>query len=143
MNFRQRWGLQICQLSKAIEERKRLTQLYRQRLSKIEGITLLKPEEIYDDYEYNYSYFPVLVGDAYGKTRDEIYDYLLKRGIYARKYFYPIVPELGCYKKEFGNVDLPIARDVSNRILCLPLFNGMSINELEEVCALLEDIRNE
>ena len=130
-------------IKKAIEERKWLTDLYRQRLSGVEGIGFFEPEKVYDDYEYNYSYFPILVDEKYGKTRDELYDYLLENGIYARKYFYPIVTELGCYKKEFEGVALSVAKEVSKKVLCLPLFNGMAMDELNEVCDLLENFKNE
>jgi len=130
-------------IEEAIKERKELTGLYRQRLKSVKGVILPEPEKMFEEYEYNYSYFPILVDKDYGKTRDELYDYLLEKGIYARKYFYPIVTKLGCYKKEFGGMELPVAEEISKKVLCLPLFNGLSKEEITEICDLMEDFKNE
>ena len=51
--------------------------------------------------------------------------------------------ELGCYKKEFEGVALSVAKEVSKKVLCLPLFNSMAMDELNEVCDLLENFKNE
>ncbi len=96
-------------IDELIEERKKLTLYYREKLSKIDGIKYFVPEDMYEDYNYNYSYFPIIVDN-----RDELYDYLKDKNILSRKYFYPIVPDFGCYKDKYKNASVPIARKMAS-----------------------------
>ena len=82
---------------------------------------------------HNYSYFPVLIDPAeFGAGRDELHDYLKKKNIVTRKYFFPLVsdsPEFKMYK----TVSLPVAEKIANSILCLPLFHDISDDQIEAV----------
>ena len=40
-------------------------------------------------------------------------DCLKRDEIYARKYFYPAVNDMTCYKDQYSKYETPIARDVS------------------------------
>lgn len=54
-------------------ERKVRYDFYLDRLSKVKGIEFFQK---YNDSTNNYAYFPILVDTEYGKSRDELYNYL-------------------------------------------------------------------
>ena len=117
-----------------IESRGEAYRHYTERLSGIEGITLLK---LKDGIKQNYAYFPVLFDKkAFGKSRDDVIELLRAEDIVARKYFYPLVSA----NKEFGE-DLvkltPIAKDYSENILCLPLYAHLDIADIDRICDII------
>ncbi|MBR2753948.1 DegT/DnrJ/EryC1/StrS family aminotransferase [Candidatus Saccharibacteria bacterium] len=131
----------LAHMQEIMNERKTLVELYREQLNGLDGISYFVPEKMYDNYEYNYSYFPILIEKEYGKTRNELYDYLLENNVYARKYFYPIITQLGCYRKKYASIKLPVAEDVGRRVMCLPLYNGLSSESVLKICELIKNFR--
>ena len=116
-------------------KRKKVFELYNSLLSETKGIRLLPNQDIVR----NYAYYPVLVDkEEYGLNRDELLDLLAKENIYARKYFYPLVSE----NQGFG-IDMakntPIAKKVSENILCLPLFADLQTADVEKICKIIKD----
>ena len=119
---------------------------YRRCLSRIKGIRFLTPDMNVEkaeeewahqtDCKRNYAYFPILIEDTYGMTRDELYSRLREKNIHARKYFYPLTSDQECYKHEYVGADLPMARELSKRVLVLPFYAGMESEVLEEICEL-------
>lgn len=125
----------ICNLrhiSEYIDGRKKAYNQYIDRLSNIEGITLCK---LQNDVISNYAYFPI-VFDGYKHNRDKIKAILADNDIAARKYFYPCTNDFACYKKTKCN-GTPIAKNISNKILCLPLFHELTIEEVNLICDLI------
>jgi len=92
-----------------------------------------------EDTERNYGYFPILVEDGYGKTRDELYCQLRERNIYARKYFYPLTADQACFGKSYADVELMHARDLAGRVLTLPLYEGLYMEKAEEIVTLISE----
>jgi dTDP-4-amino-4,6-dideoxygalactose transaminase len=81
--------------------------------------------------EYNYAYYPVLF---------ESEDSLLRAvaslngsGIYPRRYFYPSLNTLSYVDA----VRMPVSEDVSARVLCLPLSNYLTTDDIERICNIL------
>lgn len=106
---------------------------YRERLAGIPGIRL---NVIQEGVERNCAYFPV-VFDGYKRSRDEIFDRLLSRGIRARKYFYPATNDFDCYDADPNQT--PIALHTSQCVLCLPMYADLTCAEVDEICdAVLE-----
>ncbi len=129
----------LCNLNhieEAIKNRKERYEFYRRELSKVKGIRLFKENE---DTERNYGYFPILVEDGYGKTRDELYCQLRERNIYARKYFYPLTADQACFGKSYADVELMHARDLAGRVLTLPLYEGLYMEKAEEIVTLISE----
>jgi len=58
--------------------------------------------------------------------------------IYPRRYFYPSLDELPYLKK----VELPIARSISNRVLCLPLYHTLTYEEIDFVARIMLRVQN-
>ena len=127
----------ICNLrhlDREIEKRKKVVEHYRKRLSNIKGIKLVEPQK---DVISNYAYFPV-VFDGF-KDRDTIYEELKKHDIIARKYFYPLANNVTCYK-DLKTADVnqtPVAKYISERVLTLPLYADLSIEDVDRICDII------
>ena len=118
-----------------ISKRKMVAEHYRQRLSGVSGIFLCESQK---DVTPNYAYFPV-VFDGYKKTRDEVFEELKKNNIVARKYFFPLVNEMDCYKS-FKTADVsktPIAKHIADRVLTLPMYAGLSLEDVDSICDII------
>lgn len=129
----------LCNLehiNEAISKRKLYWELYKKELSNVQGIRFFKDNI---NLVRNYSYFPVLVEDDYPLNRNELYDYLRKHNIYARKYFYPLTADQSCFKNKYKKVDLNIARDLSERILVLPLYPEMERKDLNRIVNIIKE----
>lgn len=123
-----------------IAKRKRVTERYRELLSEVKGIRILKPKP---EVTSNYAYFPVLIDEtAYGRLRDEVYDILKENDIYSRKYFYPLTSDQACFRNKYQTVPLNHARYVSDRILVLPLYADLSLEDVAEIANLMKEIGN-
>lgn len=128
----------ICNLRHLDEEiakRKKVVERYRERLSDVEGIKL---NAIQENVESNYAYFPV-VFDGYKYTRNEIYEKLKKQGITARKYFYPLTNSFECYRNypTAGVEKTPVAQHMALRVLTLPLYADLSMDDVDRICNLI------
>lgn len=115
-----------------LEKRKAVDEKYRKHLSDIPGIKL---SPIQKDVTRNYAYFPV-VFDGFKSTRDEIAERLADKGIFARKYFYPPTNEFPCYAGKYTG-ETPIASEISRKILCLPMYADLSLNDVERICRII------
>lgn len=125
----------LCNLkyiNENIAERKLAEETYRARLQDVSGIKL---SPVQDGVTQNYAYFPV-VFDGYKLTRDEIAQKLSENGIFARKYFYPITNEFYCYKGKYKG-DTPIAKAISEKVLTLPMYAGLTEDEVNMICDII------
>lgn len=126
----------ICNLQHFDEElakRKAAYDTYVKLLSNIPGIKLIAPQ---DGVTQNYAYMPIFF-DGYKYTREEIQARLEKYNILARKYFYPIIPELACYKDQYGHLDFPVSKHAADTVLALPMYADLSVEEVEMICKII------
>jgi len=126
----------ICNLrhvDSEIAKRKILAERYVSNLKNTIGIKLNQEQK---GIKSNYSYFPV-VFDGYRKTRDEMFEELKSEGIIARKYFYPLITSFQCYKDKFKDEDTPIAKYISERVLTLPLYANLGIDNVDRICEII------
>ena len=128
----------ICNLrhlDKEISKRRTVAERYRSHLENIAGIRL---SPVRDDVEYNYAYFPVVFDEAvFGSNRDDIFTKLAENGIGARKYFYPLTNTFDCYKGMFNADNTPIALEISMRVLTLPHYADLSMDEVDRICEII------
>lgn len=82
---------------------------------------------------FNYAYFPVLMGRHV--DMDDLMQEMAKENISPRRYFYPGLNTLE-YVDNQGNT--PISDDISSRVLCLPLYHTLEIEEQSRVINVLE-----
>jgi len=126
----------ICNLrniDEEIEKRKIIVDRYSANLSDIKGIKLLKAQT---GIKQNYAYFPVIF-DGFKKTRDEVFEELMKNNIFTRKYFYPLVSDFDCYKYQYNSSDTPIAKYIADRVLTLPLYADLSLDDVDKICKII------
>ena len=124
-----------------IAKRKRVIEHYRKRLDGVKGIRLCPPQK---DVEPNYAYFPV-VFDGYKYTRNEIFEKLQEQGITARKYFYPLTNSFECYRHypTAGVEKTPVAQRLALRVLTLPLYADLPLEDVDRICDIILDAKGE
>jgi len=127
-------------IERGIQRRKKIVETYRELLEDIEGITYLKDME---KIKHNYAYFPIVIDEnKYGKTRDEVFEKLKGYNIFARKYFYPLTSDFQCYGNiENNKEELKNSKYISDRVMTLPLYEELKIEDVEYVCNVLKEIK--
>ena len=127
----------ICNLKdieKNIRLRKKIYLKYIELLKNIKGIKL---NYVKKNVKSNYAYFPIVILDDYGISRDDLFDILNSHNIFTRKYFYPISNELDLYKNCKGKT--PIAKDISQRVLTLPIYPDLDLKDVERICKIIKE----
>ena len=81
--------------------------------------------------EFNYAYYPVVfeTEDHLLKAMDE----LKANRVFARRYFYP---SLSTIQYETMN-DAPVCEEISRRVICLPLYHDLTVEEIVFVASVL------
>jgi dTDP-4-amino-4,6-dideoxygalactose transaminase len=130
-------GLQVLErLDQLIEERKRIHHWYVERLANVPGLRL--PRSTPPHIRHNYAYFPIEVDAAEcGMDRDGLYHWMREHNVLVRRYFYPLIPELACYRHLVRQDELPVSQQVARRILNLPLYNGLTEEEVTRICEMV------
>ena len=133
----------LCTLRHVDEEivkRKRVVECYRNNLTGIEGIQL---PPIQNDVIPNYAYFPIVINeDVFGATRNEVYERLADNNIHARKYFYPLTSAFDAYHGRFDVNRTPVALHISKRVLTLPLYSNLPLEDVERICNIILSTRD-
>lgn len=129
--------LQLKHIERNTHKRKKIVERYSDLLKDVRGISLLKQVE---DAECNYSYFPILVKDDYGMSRDELYELLKEQEIFSRRYFYPLISDFQpyCGLPSANKENLPVASKAAEQILCLPLYKELAVSDIEKICNIIK-----
>lgn len=124
--------LQLKYIDRALAARERIDRRYREDLATVPGITCL-PES--SDVSSNHAYFPIFVGDGYPLARDGLYDRLRAAGIFARRYFYPLISDMPMYRGLASSrpENLPVAKRVADEVLCLPIYPELEAAQQDRV----------
>lgn len=130
---------------KQVKKRKELVERYVKNIKKINGSSDNSKIRLFDfnnqDVEYNYAYFPVIINDELGISRDELAERLwTEKNINARKYFSPIVSDMTYYKNKYGEINMPVAKKISERILTLPMYYELTIEEVDYITDSIEEL---
>lgn len=129
--------LNLKQVDDAIEARHQVAIRYREALKDVDGI------EYWNDLpgvKHNYSYFPIFVHQkTYGMTRDELYFKLKEQGIFARRYFYPLISDFSTYRglPSATKENLPVANEMAREVICLPMHHALSEDEVDRIIKLI------
>jgi dTDP-4-amino-4,6-dideoxygalactose transaminase len=130
--------LQLRHFEEVRQARKRIDGLYREALAGMAGIECLP---IPAGVEPNHSYFPIFVTADFAIDRDSLYERLKARGIYARRYFYPLLSSLPMYDglASAAPANLPVATAAAAQILCLPISPDLGDPDVERVVSAIRD----
>lgn len=130
-----RAAMGICNLRRVdeyITARKLVYERYIERLGGIPGLHIPSQQK---DATANYAYFPIYIDPKmFGKSRDMVFDELMAKEIYTRKYFYPAINEMSCYKETYKDQPTPIAHDVATHILTLPMYEKLPLEDVDKIC---------
>lgn len=129
----------LCNLKhidEVIDRRRQIYGHYMNEISKIKGVSFFSKR---DNTMDNYAYFPIIIDNNYGMTRDELYDKFHDNEIYARKYFCPITSDQACFRNKYKENDLINARQLSRRILTIPFYDSLDYGEVERVVLVLRN----
>lgn len=128
----------ICNLKHIEEEigkRRKVVERYRANLENVDGIKL---SPIQKDVVPNYAYFPVVFDEkVFGATRNEVFEKLAENDICARKYFYPLTNTFECFNGQFDVNNTPVALHISNRVLTLPLYADLPLDDVDRICNII------
>lgn len=128
----------LCNLKHVTEEidkRKRVVERYKEHLENVEGIQINITQK---DVKSNYAYFPVVFDEkVFGKSRNEVAEELAFQGIYSRKYFYPLTNTFECFNRKYNVQKTPIALHISKRILTLPLYADLTLEDVDKICSVI------
>jgi dTDP-4-amino-4,6-dideoxygalactose transaminase len=80
----------------------------------------------------NYAYYPVLFKDE--TTLLKVIAALKASGVEPRRYFYPSLNRLPFIKK---HIPCNVSEEISGRILCLPLYDSLSMEEVQMISKII------
>ncbi|HRY52562.1 MAG TPA: DegT/DnrJ/EryC1/StrS family aminotransferase [Candidatus Portnoybacteria bacterium] len=117
---------------KIINDRKKWTHLY----DKLLNNTNLEKPKIKKNTSYNFSYYPVIFSSE--AILLKALKQLHKNNIFPERFFYP---SLNAFTF-FGEQAAPVAEDIAKRMICLPLYCGLSKTRVEKVCKIIKSCLN-
>ncbi|MGD8506137.1 MAG: DegT/DnrJ/EryC1/StrS family aminotransferase [Candidatus Bathyarchaeota archaeon] len=129
---------QVRRLPEFIKNRKKIADFYNKEISKIGGI---KSQEIPKSAVTNYyKYIAFLLPEI---SRDRFKEELRERGVRpSGEVYWPPLHMQPVYKRLLGakEGDFPAAEDVCQRMLCLPIYSQMSMEEAKYVIEKVEEV---
>lgn len=120
----------ICVLediNEIVNARQAIVDYYREHLS-FKGY---RTQQLQDGLEWNAAYFPI-----WFDTKDQlelVLDQLNNAGIFPRRYFNPSLNLL----PYIAGSSCPVSEDISQKILCLPLYVGLVPQDLNVICEII------
>ncbi|MFT5752833.1 MAG: dTDP-4-amino-4,6-dideoxygalactose transaminase [Flavobacterium sp.] len=112
------------------EERKKVVDYYNSHLD----FSTLKTIKIRENTKWNYSYYPVIFESESQllKTQKVLND----NEIIPRRYFYPSLNTLPFVDGK----EMPISESIAARILCLPIYVGITNEQLNKIVSIINSI---
>jgi len=116
-------------IEKIISERRAIVDFYDNNLN----FCKIKSLKIRSNTNWNYSYYPVIF-ESESKLL-EVLEILHFNNIFPRRYFYPSLNTLNYVKES----KMKRSENISARILCLPLYVGLSKHTLEQLIGFINE----
>lgn len=128
--------LQLKHIDGALARRAEIAASYREQLDNVKGIHCLADAK---ETVANNAYFPILVKSDYRITREALYQELKDQGIFARRYFYPLISDFPMYRGMLSaqRDNLPVAANAADQVLCLPIYPNLQPLEQQRVIDVL------
>ena len=130
--FHAAMGLAVLpKIQELITERKLVFEIYKATLP----ASLQKPPYDLAEFEYNYSYYPVIFESE--KSMLAVKEELANNQVNARRYFYPslnMVPQVTGVRQA-----CPVSEDISTRVLCLPLYHGLEESDISRISSIIKN----
>ena len=123
----------LCMLDEMetiLKKREKIYKRYFEALGRI-----VKTQRQNKNSTYNFSYFPIILKDE--KQTIKIQKALNAKQIFPRRYFYPSLDTLNYIEPK---QECNISRDISKRILCLPIYPALEADDQLEIIRIVQDI---
>jgi dTDP-4-amino-4,6-dideoxygalactose transaminase len=91
----------------------------------------LKTLQLRENTQWNYSYYPAIFESEVQLLRVE--KVLNENDIFPRRYFYPSLNTIDYAKGQ----SMPVSESIASRILCLPLYAGLTDEDLNRIVSVL------
>jgi dTDP-4-amino-4,6-dideoxygalactose transaminase len=133
--------LQLKHVDRALARRAEIDAIYRNQLAGVTGIHCIGTA---GQKKSNCSYFPIMVEEEYPLSRDALYTRFKDHGIYARRYFFPLISDFPMYRglPSAHRSNLPVAASASDRILCLPIYPALQSDDQNRIVDLIKNVKN-
>lgn len=115
------------------EKRKMLTEQYGKMLGNVKGVE----PQWHKHATKNYAYFPLIFESE--ELALKCFNALKGKEIFARRYFYPSLAKTLPY---VAKRDMPVTDDSAKRVLCLPLYYDLTIEEVNLICRTILRVQN-
>lgn len=128
--------LQLKGIDQALIERSRLDSQYRSALQGLVGIDCMSIDK---NVKANFAYFPIFVRSNYPLSRDALFEKFRQNGVYARRYFYPLISNFPMYSgfPSATPASLPVATREANEVICLPIYPGLTVEQVQRIVNLI------
>lgn len=112
-----------------LDARKAVVEFYRTHLS-FKGF---QTQMLREGLDWNAAYFPIWFEEE--EKMLQVLHALNVNAIYPRRYFNPSLNQLPYVKGQ----PCPVSEDISQKILCLPLYVGIKESELSLICSIINE----
>jgi sugar O-acyltransferase (sialic acid O-acetyltransferase NeuD family) len=124
-------------IDKFVAQRNYLAELYKEKLSKLPGISF---QNLPEGHLSTFKDFAVIIDkETFGLGRDEIFDRLVEYGIYSKKYFFPLHRMKAYQTIRHRAKGLKNTEYIADNIICLPIFSHMHEETVSRVCEVISD----
>lgn len=115
-----------------LEKRKKQYERYTEWMKYLRVKTI----KINPQSSFNYSYYPIVFESETALLKAEAL--LSAHWVYPRRYFFPTLNNLKYITKSSS----PVCDEISVKVLCLPMYHNLSMEEIDFVCRLLLRAQN-
>lgn len=115
------------------QKRKELTERYDHKLKNLEA----RRPVWHQGSENNFAYYPLVFEEEVLML--QAMEHLKLNEIFTRRYFYPSLAKSLPYVR---SQDLPVTGQIAQRVLCLPLYFDLTLEEVDLICRLLLRVQN-
>ena len=120
----------LKKIDELLEYRQKIYDAYAKGFSGCDDVKLVP-------HSQNKAYVPVLFKDF--ATRERVYTELQEKcNVFSRRYFYPLLTDFAPYV--YGKGTCPAAEDLASRVLTLPTYYGMSLDDVGKIVETIKEI---
>jgi len=126
---------QIKKIDKTIKMRRKNAENYTSKLSDIQDIKLPSSPKNF------FHVFQKYTIQLKNKNRDELMNYLAKKGIFTKPYFGLPIHLTKFYRDHFGYHlgDLPTTEEISKKVLTIPMFPALKDKDIEYITESIDE----
>ncbi|WP_443641943.1 DegT/DnrJ/EryC1/StrS family aminotransferase [Candidatus Njordibacter sp. Uisw_039] len=130
--------LQLKYLDEYILKRKNIFDFYMKELSSIESLEFIQYKS---GTNFNYSYFPILIGENFPLNCEDLLVYLQQRNVMCRRYFHPLISDFDVYKTVLvSKPNFVNAQKAAEEILCLPIYPDLTKNNVARIVEMIRGL---